>query len=201
MRRWFLPDTPALLPLLREQAAVTEEGLALFREWAHGGEVTSDAVDELEHAADELKRRLRDTLREAFTTEMAPEDVFALSHGLDEVLNGAKNTVREAEAMAMAPPNGVAGMADLLHEGVGHLRAAFEGLGRDTGAATAAADAAIKSQRRLEREYRAAMAEAVSLADVREVAGRRELYRRLSRASDALTSVADRVWYAVVKEA
>ena len=38
-------------------------------------------------------------------------------------------------------------------------------------------------------------------AHVREVTGRRELYRRLSRIADSLVDVADRVWYAAVKEA
>jgi hypothetical protein len=36
---------------------------------------------------------------------------------------------------------------------------------------------------------------------LREVMGRRELYRRLSRVGDGIIDVAERVWYAVVKEA
>ena len=34
----------------------------------------------------------------------------------------------------------------------------------------------------------------------REVIGRRELYRRLSRIAETVVDVADRVWYAAVKE-
>ena len=37
-------------------------------------------------------------------------------------------------------------------------------------------------------------------AVVRELIGRRELYRRMSRIAEALVDVADRVWYASVKE-
>ncbi len=37
-------------------------------------------------------------------------------------------------------------------------------------------------------------------ADVREVIGRRELYRRMSRIAESVGEVADRVWYASVKE-
>jgi hypothetical protein len=37
--------------------------------------------------------------------------------------------------------------------------------------------------------------------DLREVVGRGELYRRTLEIGQRLTGVADRVWYAVVKEA
>ena len=40
-----------------------------------------------------------------------------------------------------------------------------------------------------------------SLDDLREVMSRREMYRRLSRIGDLVHIVAERVWYAVVKEA
>jgi hypothetical protein len=37
--------------------------------------------------------------------------------------------------------------------------------------------------------------------DLGEVMGRRELYRRFSRAAEAIEAVSERVWYAVVKSA
>ena len=66
--------------------------------------------------------------------------------------------------------------------------------------ATEPADAAVKSQRRLERVYREAMSALVQDSDLREVAARRELYRRISRTSDRLVEVAERVWYSVLKQ-
>ena len=44
------------------------------------------------------------------------------------------------------------------------------------------------------------MSALVDIADLREVAARRELYRRLVRTSDQLVDVAERVWYSVLKE-
>jgi hypothetical protein len=38
-------------------------------------------------------------------------------------------------------------------------------------------------------------------ADVKEALGRRELYWRLVAVSEQMRAIADRVWYAVVKEA
>jgi len=60
-------------------------------------------------------------------------------------------------------------------------------------------DAAVASVHEVERRYRVAMSALLTLDDVREVMGRRELYRRYARAADAIEQVAERVWYAVVK--
>ena len=45
------------------------------------------------------------------------------------------------------------------------------------------------------------MSALLQVADLREVMGRREAYRRLSRIGDLVHTVAERIWYAVVKEA
>jgi hypothetical protein len=44
------------------------------------------------------------------------------------------------------------------------------------------------------------MSQLLELDDLREVMGRRELYRRFARISEDVMRVADRVWYATVKE-
>jgi hypothetical protein len=48
--------------------------------------------------------------------------------------------------------------------------------------------------------YRGAMSALLQVEDLREVMARRELYRRFSRISSDLVEVAERVWYATVKE-
>lgn len=112
------------------------------------------------------------------------------------MINGAKNTVREAEAMEVPPDQATAEMAVLLAEGVGHLRTAFaflDGSGKSAVSATEAADAAVKSQRSLERIYRQAAGDLLQFTDVRVVTARREFYRRISAISDDIVSVADRI--------
>ncbi|MCU0314341.1 MAG: hypothetical protein MUC84_09820, partial [Solirubrobacteraceae bacterium] len=139
-------------------------------------------------------------VREAFTTPMEPEDLFEVSRDLDEVLNGAKNTVREAQAIDV-PVNGQLGkLADLIADGVGHLRAAIDAFGDDEDAANEAAARAVKSQRDLERAYRRAMVKLLESDDLRLVVGRQELYRRVTKISDEILGVADRIMYATVKE-
>jgi uncharacterized protein Yka (UPF0111/DUF47 family) len=205
-RSWFLPETPDVLGMLREQTTVTIEGLEALVAWAAGDPDGANAVRECEHRADDRKRELRKALTDAYTTPIDAEDIYTMSMRLDAVMNGAKDAVRESEVMALAPDEHVLAMCTLLAEGVLHLADAFVGLGRggrDEGGgrlATEAADAAVKSQRQLERVYRGAMSALLEVDDLREVMGRRELYRRFSRVSEDLVDVAERVWYATFKE-
>ena len=204
-RSWFLPETPDVLGMLSEQAMVTIEGVEALVAWAAGDPEGADAVRACEHRADDRKRELRKALTEAYTTPMDAEDLYTMSVRLDAVMNGAKDAVRESEVMEIHPDEHVLAMCGLLAEGVRHLADAFAGLGGDDQpgsgrAATEAADAAVKSQRQLERAYRGAMSALLEVDDLREVMGRRELYRRFSRVSEELVEVAERVWYATFKE-
>ena len=201
-RRWLLPEAPDVLGMLREQAAVTVEGMDALVAWASGEEAAGDRVRDCEHRADKCKRELREALTVALITPIEPEDLFELSKDLDDVMNNAKDTVREAEVMREGPDAAMAEMAERLAEGARHLAGAFGGLGggeRTGSSTTEAADAAVKSQRHLERVYRHAMSALVDLDDLREVTARREIYRRLARTSDELVVAAERVWYALLK--
>jgi uncharacterized protein Yka (UPF0111/DUF47 family) len=200
-QRWFLPDTPDVLAMLREQTETTVEGLEALLAWASGDAEAATRLRACEHRADAQKRELRTTLTEAFTTPLEPEDIFQLSVGLDDILNSAKNTAREAEVMQLDPDAVTAEMAKELAAGTRQLADALAALARhDRQAATAAADEAVKRQRGVEHVYRKAMSALIESNDMREIAARRELYRRLARTSDRVVDVAERVWYSVLKE-
>ena len=201
MRRWFLPQTPDVLGLLKAQGVITIDGLDAFCAWA-GGDASKEAeVRTKEHEADRARRALLVAVRQAFVTPLNPEDVYELSERLDNVLNGAKDLVREAELLDMDPDPPIAAMGSRATTGVRHLVEAFEVLHDHPDRATDLADAAIKQQREAERLYRRAMSSLLEVDDIRETMGRRELYRRAARMSDAVEGVAHRIWYAVVKEA
>jgi uncharacterized protein Yka (UPF0111/DUF47 family) len=200
-RHWFLPQAPDVLGMLRRQSAITVEGMGELVAWAGGDTGAAGRLRRDEHRADDSKRELREALTVAFSTPLEPEDVFELSRGLDEILNSAKNFVGEAEAMRTGPDAAIAEMAAELAAGTKRLAEAFELIERDDrGGATAAADRAVKDQRHLQHTYRAAMSDLIDIDDPRELATRRELYRRLARSGDELARVAERVWYSVLKE-
>ncbi len=200
VHQWFLPDTPDVLGMLRGQLAVTIEGIDALVAWAEGDAAKANDVRRLEHEADEHKRQLQRALVDAFTTPYDPENLYTLARGIDWILNLAKDAVRESEVMACPPDAAVAEMAVLLREAVGHIDEAVAELQAHSHDATGPADAAIKAERRLERVYRRAMAELLEVDDLREVMARRELYRRFSRLGGHTAEVAERIWYAVIKE-
>ena len=70
MRHWFLPETPDVLAVLREQAEQTVDGLRAFVEWSSGDASRERVVRDAEHAADAIRRRLLGQLRAAFSTPM-----------------------------------------------------------------------------------------------------------------------------------
>jgi uncharacterized protein Yka (UPF0111/DUF47 family) len=210
---WFLPHEPDVLGALQKQMAITVEGMAAFADWAAGEADAAQRVRRIEHEADDAKRDVRVALRDAFITPISPEDIFILSQLLDKVLTASKDVVRESEVMDMPPDEPTAEMAGHLCTGTEHLARAFDAIAANGGkddheTATAAADDATKSARRMEKVYRQAMSSLLALEaqdapereQVREVMGRRELYRRMSRIAGTMVDVADRVWYAAVKE-
>ncbi|HKH40675.1 MAG TPA: DUF47 family protein [Solirubrobacterales bacterium] len=199
-RRWFLPETPDLVGQLRAQAEITREGLECFAAWAAGDEQAGDALPEIEERGDAAKRGLLDQLRDTFVTPIAPEDLFALSRGLDWILNYARDLASEARAMGNPPDARLAEMAGLLREAVGHICEAIEQLGSGGAAASAAADEAIRAERRLEHAYYRGMAELLAVDARKERISSRELYRRCARIGDEVIDVAERIIYAVVKE-
>lgn len=200
MRHWFLPETPDVLGVLREQAEQTVEGLRAFADWSAGDAARERAVRDAEHEADAIRRRLLGQLRAAFSTPMDAEDIYELSERLDTVLNDAKNAVREAELINLRPNAALAEMAGAVLDGAMHLRDAFAAFPNDADAATECADAATKCERVLERRYRVAMSDLLGEDELHEVMSWREMYRRYARLGDALVRVAERIWYAAVKE-
>lgn len=199
-RRWFLPDNPDLFAMLQKQAAITVEAMDALVAWSLGDTAAAITVRDCEHRADDAKRELWRTVREAYSPPLDAEDLYTLSANLDEVLNAAKDLVREMEVMNMAPDPPTREMVTLLTDAVHHVADAFRAL-RTEDDATQQADAAIKDQRRVEHTYRRAMSALVEVPDLRDVIGRREVYRRLSRIGDLVHRVAERIWYSVVKEA
>lgn len=198
-RRWFLPDEPDVVGLLREQVAIALEGLAGLAAWA-AGEGPAEAVSASGHAAHDARRRLVDTLRHAFVLPLDPEDAFELSRGVDAILRGARDLVREAEVIGCPPDPAIHAMAAALHAALIHLDAAVACLGTGDDP-TPAVDAAIAAERDVERLYRDAMGAILGgEGDVHDMLAHRELYRRCARMGEALVETAERAVHADVKE-
>ena len=200
VQRWFLPDTPDVLAMLSRQLDVTREGADALVAWAHGDARQETAIRALEHRGDEHKRELEKALTTAFTTPIEPEDLYTLSRGVDWILNQCKDLIRESEVMECPPDEPLAEMCEALADSVHLLCEAVELYGTRREGATEKANEALRAERRIEKVYRDAMAALLAHDDLREVMARRELYRRLARIGEVVVDVAERIWYAVVRE-
>jgi uncharacterized protein Yka (UPF0111/DUF47 family) len=199
-RRWFLPETPDVLRLLRDQVAITIEGIDAFARWADGDAEAAEVVAQAERRGDTAKREVLVALRAAFVLPLEPEDLFALSRGIDRILSSAQEVVAESGLLACPPDPELAEMARLLGGAVRHIDDAVAGLAGDGDAAAVASDAALAQQKALADAYQRGMA-ALLQVDERgaRIAGR-ELYRRCLRIGDFVVDVAERIIYAVVKQ-
>jgi len=198
--RWFLPETPDVVGLLRLQLAVTIEALDALAAWARGDAASAEPVRAAKVRGDQSKRDLLDAIRDSFLTPIAAEDLFALSRGIDRILKQARDLIEEAEAMDCAPDAGIAEMVDMLGQAARNIDDAIRQLSSDPDRATEAADASIEVERKLEHVYYQGMARLLELRDMRERVSHRELYRRCSYIGELVIDVSERVVYAVVKE-
>lgn len=199
--RWFLPEEPDVVGLLRSQAAITLEALDGFAAWARGDAGAAAAVRAVQPRGDRARRELMRTLRAAFVVPLEPEDVFALSRSIDWILDLACDLVAEAEVMKCEPDAGIAEMARILVDGVRRLDEAVASLGEDGGdPTTERAEAAVESEHELEAAYYRGMAALLDVEDRGRRIALRELYRRSSQIANVVVDVAERLMYAVIKQ-
>lgn len=199
--RWFLPEQPDVVGLLRAQLAITIAGLDDLTEWANGAPDAAQRLSDAEARGDAAKRELMSQLRAAFVLPFEPEDVFTLSRGIDRILDLACDLVAEAEVMECEPDDGIAEMAAILASGARRLDAAVAALGEHgDDAATERAEAAIHSEHELEAVYYRGMAALLDVEDRGQRIALRELYRRSSQIAAVVVDVAERLMYAVIKQ-
>lgn len=195
-----MPETPDVRGILRRQLAATIRGAEALAAWSAGEPAAAQLVRDAEHEGDAIKRELLESIRAAFVLPFEPEDVFTLSRSVDLTLNYCRDLVNESEVMEVRPDEGIAEMASALVASLDQIDRAFEALGEDPDVATAAADAAIKEERRMAHAYYSGMGALLELEDMRQRIGRRELYRRCLRIGEVVVEIGDRVVYAVVKQ-
>ena len=164
-----------------------------------GDASVSSTVRAAEHAGDAAKQEVLSAVTESFVTPIEPEDLFALSQGIDSLLNHSRDLVNEAEAMGVAPDATIGGRACLLGDSLREVAEAVGRLTSDPDAAAGSANAAIRTERGLERVYYWVHGRLLDNPD-RDRIAKRELYRLIARLGEAEVEVAERVIYAVDKE-
>ena len=186
--------------MLRNQAAITVEAMDALVAWSNGDTAAADSVRDCEHRADTTERELWEAVRDSFSPPLDAEDVYTLSADLDEVLNAAKDLVREMEVMNIEPDAPTHEMVTLLADAVVHLADAFRCLRTEEDATPVCR---CRDQMPAPGRARVPAGDVGAAPGPGPARGDRAPrgIRRLSRIGDLVHTVAERVWYSVVKEA
>ena len=192
-----MPDFFALLTEQCQHVALTTGRLVEFMET--GDASVGGLIREDEHEADRVKIRNLHTLNEAFSTPIDREDLYRAIIDLDEIVNYCKTTVSEMEVLGLAPDKHCLEMAMHIKLGTDALAQGYARLAREPAAAAENADAARKAERRVEKNYRRAIAELFVGDDYIHMFKRREIYRHLSNAADRMANCANTLHDIVVK--
>lgn len=194
------PKSADFFQLLSEQSHQVEHTVGLLVRYMEcGDEAIGAQIKEDEHAADKVKVRNIHTLNEAFSTPIDREDIYRAITTLDEVVNACKDAVSEMHALDLTPDAFTLEMSQHLRDGVAALTAGYDKLSTDPARAAEDADLARKSERRVEKLYRRALAQLFQGEDYIAMFKRREIYRHLTHAAERMAACANTLHDIVVK--
>jgi uncharacterized protein Yka (UPF0111/DUF47 family) len=196
----IFPKSVGFFGLLHEQCQQVEHTVNLLVRYMESGDAAiGEQIKEDEHAADRVKVRNIHTLNEAFSTPIDREDIYRAITTLDEVVNACKDAVSEMHALALLPDIYTLEMARHLHDGVVAINAGYSRLSDSPAEAADYADIARKSERKVEKLYRKALAHLFQGDDYIHMFKRREIYRHLTHAAERMAASANTLHDIVVK--
>lgn len=194
------PKTPDFFVMLADQCHQVTHTTGLLVDFMETGnpEIGSQ-IRRDEHEADRIKVRNLHALNEAFSTPIDREDLYRAIMDLDEIVNYCKTTVSEMDVLGLSPDKHCQEMAMHIKLGTDALAAGYGKLASAPSAAADDADNARKAERRVEKNYRHALADLFQGDDYIHMFKRREIYRHLSNAADRMAHCANTLHDIVVK--
>ena len=218
------PRMPDFYGLINEQCDLAVEAMHLFASFLESADAAiGQKVRELEHRADDLKKRNIEILNASFSTPMDREDLYDAIVGIDHLVNYTKTTVYELHLYKTPPDKCMRRLSKQLTVGVEALRNGFALLDKNPADALPFAQEAHKSERKMKKVYRRGMVvllnkdnfraqysdpsttdpstdpDELALDFVIYVIKRREIYRHLSHAADRLGRVSQLLNDIIVK--
>ena len=193
--RWPISSAP-----LSNQCSHVAQTTGLLVEFMETGDVViGERIRQDEHDADRIKASNLHTLNEAFSTPIDREDLYRAIMHLDEITNYCKTTVNEMNVLGISPDKFCLEMAMHIKMGTDALALGFSRLAKEPASVATCADVARKSERKVEKAYRRAIAELFQGDDYINMFKRREIYRHLSNAADRMADAANTLHDIVVK--
>jgi len=188
--------------LMSDQANKTQEGLGALLEFIKNpSQENGNRVSQLEEEADEIRRILIDELNRTFVTPIDREDIFSLSRSVDDVLDYAETTVEEMLVLDIKPDAHIKEIVEILFDSSKSVALAVKNIKEHPGVCIEHIIKARKSEHKIERLYRLALAELFKTNDVIKILKSREVYRHLSNAADRVVAAANVISDVLVKNA
>jgi uncharacterized protein len=185
---------------LSNQCQHVAQTTGLLVEFMETGDVViGERIRQDEHDADRIKASNLHTLNEAFSTPIDREDLHRAIIHLDEITNYCKTTVNEMNVLGISPDKYCLEMAMHIKMGTDALALGFSRLAKEPSSVATCADVARKSERKVEKAYRRAIADLFQGDDYINMFKRREIYRHMSNAADRMADAANTLHDIVVK--
>ena len=188
--RWFLPETPDVLGLLRHQLAVTIEGAGRLRRLGRRRRACGAAAVRRCRAS---RRRVEARAARAVCGSLrhaarARGRVRAVARGSTGSSTTRATSSRRRGRWSCAPDAGIAEMARLLGEAARQIDEAIGHLGSDGDAPPRLRTPRSRPSAGSTHVYYQGMARCSRSSDMRERIARRELYRRCSRIGEMVST-------------
>ena len=195
--RWLLPKEDHFYDFLEEQARLCHKAaqeLSTFRDGRKATEVR-DAVQLVEHAADDVVRKMEDALARTFVTPIDREDLHRLSSELDDVTDLTNLAARATSVYGVARPSeAMRGLIDLLVQCTAILSAAVPKLRKHAFGELMDDNRKLREmEKRADVIYRGAISGLFEDAavDAKELLRQKEVLEDIERAIDHCDNVAD----------
>lgn len=187
-----------LVARLAGQVAAARDGAVLAKQAAVGGSDRGELEQRMqaaEHAGDDQRARLAETLSTALMTPFDREDLFRVSRSIDDVLDNLYDFVRELSLFGVADER-FAMILDAVEDCLGKLDVAVRGIHEGGEAVVRHALSASKSSAQVRQRYQEGVADLFTADEVTtDLLKRRELLRRLDvvglRLGEAADALAD----------
>ncbi len=202
--RLFKRRRSIFLKLLIDQAERTMEGIQYLKDYMESEDISiAKDIDNKEKEGDEVRRILIDEINRTFSTPFDREDIFSLSRTIDDILDYASTAVDEMNILKIRSNPHLIKMSDILSRAARNLYQAVKMLSSYPKVSTNHVIKVKGFENRLEKVYRAALAELFStpkdLKGIIDILKTRELYRHLSNAGDKCDEAADIIGDILVK--
>ena len=178
--------------LLNEQCMLTVQAMETLCDYAKAPrEALCEAITDIEHRADDIRRTLIEGLNRTYIIPIDREDLFHLSRQLDEILDYAKTSVDEIILFKIEPNEDIVTITSALLEMAKHIYEAVRNIEKVPQIAKDEAILVKKYENKIDLLTKSAYATLFDGSNFNTIFKYAEIYRHLNHTADVADSAMD----------